>query len=374
MASVLPHTLELSPLDQLVRECPPGFGGIERVAHTIASQQNGVVYFCRPSNTASSFISINYSRSLLPCFFWGKFLFPLPSLSFFRLLFKNRPLIVHLPCPSLFLFASLAKFLNPRRRIYLYWHAFLVPDSSFYGFLVFIYQFISLRLISIFSVVTTSPVLRDSLISAGLRASRISILPCVLPSEFESLSLSIPRCSSSLTSGVIIFIGRLDSYKRIDLLIDLFIQSKYASVLHVVGSGPDENALQELCSNLTLPAKRIILHGCLEELQKCILISSSDLLLLPSDKCNEAFGIVQLEAMACGIPSLSRCIENSGMFWVSNLPCYNWDGNFDTVLTLMDHLLSSPSLYSLASSQAFSRYNSIFSRKIWHNNFLKCFY
>jgi len=374
MPSVSSHIPELSPLDQLVRECPPGFGGIERVAHTIASQQNGVVYYCRPSKAASTFLSTNYIRSLLPCLFLGKFLFPLPSFCFLRLLFQNRPLIVHLPCPSLFFFASLAKLLNPRRRIYIYWHAFLVPDSSFYGFLVFIYQFISLRLIAIFPVVTTSPVLRDSLISAGLRASRVSILPCVLPSEFESLTLSMPRCKSNPSSGVIIFIGRLDSYKRIDLLIDLFIQSKYASVLHVVGSGPDENALQEFCSNLTLPTKRINLHGCLEELQKCILLSSSDLLLLPSDKCNEAFGIVQLEAMACGIPSLSRCIENSGMFWVCNLPCYNWDGNFDTVLTLVDYLLSSPSLYSLASSQALSRYNSTFSRKVWHNNFLSCFY
>ena len=374
MPSISSHIPELSPLDQLVRECPPGFGGIERVAHTIASQQNGVVYYCRPSKAASTFLSINYSRTLLPCLFWGKLLFPLPSLCLLRLLFKNRPLIVHLPCPSLLFFASLAKLLNPRRRIYIYWHAFLVPDSSFYGFLVFIYQYISLRLIAIFPVVTTSPVLRNSLISAGLSASRVSILPCVLPSEFESLTLSMPRCKSNPSSGVVIFIGRLDSYKRIDLLIDLFIQSKYASVLHVVGSGPEENALQEFCSNLHLPTKRVNLHGCLEELQKCILLSSSDLLLLPSDKCNEAFGIVQLEAMACGIPSLSRCIENSGMFWVCNLPCYNWDGNFDTVLTLMDYLLSSPSLYSLASSQALSRYNSTFSRKVWHNNFLNCFY
>ena len=191
MPSVSSHIPELSPLDQLVRECPPGFGGIERVAHTIASQQNGVVYYCRPSKAASTFLSTNYTRSLLPCLFLGKFLFPLPSFCFLRLLFQNRPLIVHLPCPSLFFFASLAKLLNPRRRIYIYWHAFLVPDSSFYGFLVFIYQFISLRLIAIFPVVTTSPVLRDSLISAGLRASRVSILPCVLPSEFESLTLSM---------------------------------------------------------------------------------------------------------------------------------------------------------------------------------------
>ena len=374
MRSVLSHPFDLPPLDQLVRECPPGFGGIERVAHTIASQQNGVVYFFRHPKAASNFLSINYSRRVLPSLFLGKFLFPLPSLSLFRLLFECRSLIIHLPCPSLFLFACLAKLFQPRRSIYIYWHAFLIPDSSFYGLLVYFYQFLCLHLLKLFSVVTTSPVLRDSLVSAGLCRSRVSILPCVLPLEVESVSLCNPRNTPHLTSGAIIFIGRLDTYKRIDLLIDLFIQSKYASVLHIVGSGPDELALRDFCSNLNLLTKRIVLHGCLDELEKCILLSSSDLLLLPSDKCNEAFGIVQLEAMACGVPSLSRSIKNSGMFWVSNLPCYNWDGNFDTSLMLIDNLLSTPYLYLLASSQALARYNTIFSRKIWQQNFLKCFY
>jgi len=374
MCSAPSQPIDLAPLDQLVRECPPGFGGIERVAHTIASQQNGVVYFFRQPKTCSNFLSINYARSLLPCFFLGKFLFPLPSLSIFRLIFESSSLVVHLPCPSLFIFACLAKFLNPRRSIFFYWHAFLIPDSSFYGLLVGFYQFLSLRMLQFFPVVTTSPVLRESLISAGLCASKVSILPCALPPELELLSLANPRSKSYLTSGAIIFIGRLDSYKRIDLLIALFMQSKYASVLHIVGTGPDERALRDFCSNLIHPTKSIVLYGCLDELQKYTLISSSDLLVLPSDKCNEAFGIVQLEAMASGVPSLSRSIENSGMFWVSNLPCYSWDGNFDSSLMLIDNLLSSPYLYSLASSQALARYNSTFSRKVWEHNFFKCFY
>ena len=65
--------------------------------------------------------------------------------------------------------------------------------------------------------------------------------------------------------------------------------------------------MEALSDELLLSKKfgSVHFYGRLAERQKLDHLKDADVLLLPSESSNEAFGIVQLEAMASGLPALS---------------------------------------------------------------------
>src|SRR3989344_71435 len=107
----------------------------------------------------------------------------------------------------------------------------------------------------------------------------------------------------------IICISRLVSYKSIDHLIKAFSQvSKKNRDVHLIliGSGPDENKLKQLCHNLKISNK----VNFLKNLKRADLIKqirSAHLFCLPSSV--EGFGIATIEAAAAGLPYVVSDIE-----------------------------------------------------------------
>ena len=58
-------------IQQLIREWPPGFGGVERVAHELASVWGGEVFSFDVQNKAGFSddpMLVSYRRIKLPCF------------------------------------------------------------------------------------------------------------------------------------------------------------------------------------------------------------------------------------------------------------------------------------------------------------------
>ena len=58
--------------DQLLREWPPGYGGVERVVHELASVWGGTVYSFdvqARSNNEDDALPVGYGRRVLPCSF-----------------------------------------------------------------------------------------------------------------------------------------------------------------------------------------------------------------------------------------------------------------------------------------------------------------
>jgi N-acetyl-alpha-D-glucosaminyl L-malate synthase BshA len=84
-------------------------------------------------------------------------------------------------------------------------------------------------------------------------------------------------------------------------VVDIFAQvhAKTPSRLVLVGEGPDLPKIQTKIQSMGL-SHRVHFLGKQDDVAQ--VISIADLMLLPSEK--ESFGLVALEAMACGVPTI----------------------------------------------------------------------
>lgn len=358
---------------QLLREWPPGYGGVERVAHELAChwQQQGqpaAVFSLAAQPVALSELDplpAPYQRVPLPRLALGRLLLPLPSVPLWRLLRSHEPLHAHLPCPGVLLLLLLARVMQPRRRLSVHWHAFLQTEITPSGLLVGLYQQLALLVVKqIPLVITTSPVLVGELRRRGCRRARLRTLPCCLDAGLEAAALALPPrpdTPATLADPLrVLFIGRLDSYKRVDLLLGALIPLQAPWRLDVVGDGPRRHRFEQLAQGLP-----VRFWGRLDEAGKLGRLAAAQVLVLPSDRCNEAFGIVQLEAMAAGIPAVAFHLPRSGMAWVSHLPGLAWSGAPADLGQLLLRLATDSPWRAALGQQARRRYQQLFARKVW---------
>ncbi len=110
----------------------------------------------------------------------------------------------------------------------------------------------------------------------------------------------------------VLFTGRLVPYKGVDVL--LRAMATLDARLVVVGDGPLRGAL-EAQARATCGG-RVMFTGTVPDSDLPALYHASDVFVLPSVTRAEAFGMVQLEAMACGKPVVSTSVP-SGVPWVN---------------------------------------------------------
>ena len=98
-------------------------------------------------------------------------------------------------------------------------------------------------------------------------------------------------------------VGRLVRRKNLAALLTALRGLEREDVhLLIMGDGPERPGLEALAAELGLGA-RVHLRGFVPEETKHQLLAASDLFALPS--LHEAFGIVYLEAMHCGLPVIA---------------------------------------------------------------------
>jgi len=100
---------------------------------------------------------------------------------------------------------------------------------------------------------------------------------------------------------VLMHISNFRPVKRTCDVVDIFakVNAKVPSKLLLVGEGPDLPKIQAKINAMGL-GHRVHYMGKQDDVAQ--VISLADLLLLPSEK--ESFGLVALEAMACGVPTI----------------------------------------------------------------------
>lgn len=124
---------------------------------------------------------------------------------------------------------------------------------------------------------------------------------------------------------VIIHVSNFRGVKRVPDVVKAFarIADEVPSKLLLVGDGPEMTVICRLVNDLQLKDKVLFL-GKQDNLEE--LYSISDLMLLLSEK--ESFGLVALEAMACGVPCIGT---NTG-----GIPEVISDGETGYICTLGD--------------------------------------
>lgn len=103
-------------------------------------------------------------------------------------------------------------------------------------------------------------------------------------------------------------VGRLVARKGIPQLLEMMEGFRGEKVrLVIIGSGPQEHSLKEECSKRQV-SSQVAFMGFVKEEEKFRLLQISDAYVSTSQ--HEGFGLVFLEAMACGLPIV--CYDHGG--------------------------------------------------------------
>lgn len=141
---------------------------------------------------------------------------------------------------------------------------------------------------------------RDDLVSRGLRRDDVVVVPNGI-----DLAHFTPDETLKSVSPTLLYIGRLRKYKRVDLVIRAVARLRGEGMdvaLRVAGSGDEASALEALAASLDV-SDAVSFPGYVPEEQKLDLLRSSWIHLLTSPK--EGWGISNLEAAACGTPTVA---------------------------------------------------------------------
>ena len=118
---------------------------------------------------------------------------------------------------------------------------------------------------------------------------------------------------ANVRSPIVLFVGRLVPYKGVDVLLDA-VKGLDATTV-IVGDGPCRVSLMAKAVDSGL-GDRVRFMGDISDAELLAWYHACDVFVLPSVTRQEAFGMVQLEAMLCGHPVVSTELQ-TGTSWVN---------------------------------------------------------
>ena len=161
------------------------------------------------------------------------------------------------------------------------------------------------------AIIASSPQYAAS--SAVLRrhAARVRVLPFGIDTaEFQQVdSAMVERIRAEHGPRIVFAAGRLVYYKGFDVLVRA-MRAVDARLL-IAGSGPLRDELRALAGARGVD-DRVTLLGAVPDLRP--YYHAADVFALPAVASSEAFGIVQMEAMACGVPVVNTSLDTGVPF------------------------------------------------------------
>jgi rhamnosyl/mannosyltransferase len=116
---------------------------------------------------------------------------------------------------------------------------------------------------------------------------------------------TVAKIQSLYGKRIVIAVGRLVPYKGFDVLVRSM--KNVDGTLLLIGSGPQEDEVRELIEREEVSSK-VVMLGKVDDIRP--YYRAATIFVLPSRTRAEAFGLVQLEAMASGLPVINTTIDS----------------------------------------------------------------
>jgi rhamnosyl/mannosyltransferase len=295
---------------------PPVAGGMERVLQSLCEGERERGVDSRALVVATSRATILESVNGVPvtrAASWlrvGSVRFA-PALIVLLRQVETDILVLHEPNPMALLAFALAR---PAHRLAVWYHSEVLRPRWRYKL---IYEpFLRVPFLRASRIVVSSPALPEHAAALRAHASRCEVIPFGLdvhPAPAPEGHPAVAAVRARWSGPLVLFVGRLVPYKGVEFLLRALPDAGVGAV--IVGDGPLRSALQDLARQLGVDS-RTFFTGAVDDGEVAAWYGACDIFVLPSITRAEAFGLVQLEAMARGKPVVSTRLP-TGVPWVN---------------------------------------------------------
>ncbi len=233
-----------------------------------------------------------------------------------RRLARDPEMIFHLHVPNVSMLLTAATCIPARNPIFVGYHSDILRQKVLLYALRPFQRAVFRRAKAIFP--TSEAYAQASRVLAPYR-QKLKVLPLGLELEtFDQPPAEVreqaARMRRELDGPIWLCVGRLIYYKALDVALRALVQ--VPGTLLVVGTGPLRQELQKLAERLGV-AGRVRWMGNASQVELQAAYRAATAFWLTSNERTEAFGVVQLEAMASGCPVINTAIPGSGVASVS---------------------------------------------------------
>jgi rhamnosyl/mannosyltransferase len=344
----------------------PTIGGIETIVKIIAEELNKSeaytvdVLACQRKGKRSEEI-INKTK-VYRAASWGKLLGMPISLDFFRIFFKIRHnydlIIIHYPFPL----AALVSLFIPSKKLYIYYHSDIIRQRKY---LLPFLPFINYSLSNAKKIIVASNNLKNHSPFLKKRATKCQVVPFGLDinyHETDYITAQQIKLQYAPQTNLILAVGRLVYYKGFQYAIQAM--TDIDAKLLIIGEGPQKAELDKLIAKYQLQEKVQIIPPQ-ASLKPFFL--ACDIFLFPSTERSEAFGLVQLEAMAAGKAvintQLHTGVEEVSVDGISGISVE--PKNVQALNQAIKTLIDNPDLNQTYGANARKRYEDLYTLEIF---------
>ena len=220
-------------------------------------------------------------------------------------------LVLHEPNPMALLAYAIAR---PRHRLVVWYHSEVLRPRWRYKL---IYEpFLKVPMRRAVRIFVSSPALVEHAGALAAHRRQCEVIPFGLdipgPRDVAPPS-SIAAVRAKWPGPIALFVGRLVPYKGVGVLLRALRGVEAAAV--IIGDGPLRSSLERETAALGI-GDRVFFLGNADDDTVAAWYAACDFFVLPSVTRAEAFGLVQLEAMARGKPVISTRLA-TGVPWVN---------------------------------------------------------
>ena len=222
------------------------------------------------------------------------------SIALPRLLSRERPDITHLHFP--YPVGELSQlFFGKGNPLVLTYHSDVVRQRQI---LRFYRPFLMKVLRAADRIIATSDRYVESSPFLGKVRHKCRVIPLAIDqAPFERVDSSdTRRIREAYGEPLLLFVGKLRYYKGLQYLLEAM--KDIPARLLIAGTGPMEREWKDLAASLGL-GEKVVFLGEVDDGELPALYHGCDIFVLPASERSEAFGLVQVEAMASGKPVVS---------------------------------------------------------------------